>query len=62
MGTCLKYGKIIYNVIIDLFGIIFRNLYNKRNRMIIGLNLIYNVNSSRLKPNFNRGKKLLHIL
>ena len=61
IGTCLKYGELIYDVIMDLFGIIFRNFYNKRNCMIIGFNLIYNVNSSRLKPNFNRDKKLLHV-
>ena len=29
--------------------------------MIIGFNLIYNFNSPRLKPNFSRGKKLLHV-
>ena len=29
--------------------------------MIIGFNLIYNFNSSRCKPNFSRGKKLLHV-
>ena len=29
--------------------------------MIIGFNLIYNFNSSRLKPNFSREKKLLHV-
>ena len=61
MGTCLKYGESIYDGIMDSFGIIFRNFYNKQKCMIIGLNLIYNLNSSRLKPNFSRGKKLLHV-
>ena len=61
MGTCLKYGESIYDVIMDLFAIIFRNFHNKQNCMIIGFNLIYNVHSSLLKPNCSRGKKLLHV-
>ena len=61
MGMCLKYGDLIEDVIMDLFGIILRLFYNQQNCMIIGFNLIYNFNSSRLKPNFRRGKKLLHI-
>ena len=61
MGMCLKYGDEIYDVIIDLFCMIFRDFYNQQNCMIIGFNLIYNFNSSRPKPNFSRGKKLLHV-
>ena len=44
----------------DLFGIIFRKFNNQQNCVIIGFNSIYNYNSSRLKPNFSRCKKLLH--
>ena len=44
MGTCVKYGDLIYDVIMDLFGIIFMNFYNQQNCMVIGLNLMYNVN------------------
>ena len=61
MGMCLKYGDLIYDVIMDLFGIIFRNFYYQENCMIIGFDLIDNFNSYRLKPNFSRGKKLLHV-
>ena len=45
----------------DLFGIIFRNFNDQQNCMIIGFNLIYNFNSSRLKPNLSRCKKSLHV-
>ena len=61
MGMCLKYGDLIYDVIMDLFVIIFRNFYNQQNCMIIGFNLIYNFTLSWLKPYFSRGKKLLHV-
>ena len=46
MGTCVKYGDLIYDVIIimDLFGIIFMNFYNQQNCMVIGFNLMYNFN------------------
>ena len=57
----MKYGDLIYDVIMDLFGIIFRIFYNQENCIIIGFNLVYNFNSSRLKPNFSRGKKLLYV-
>ena len=61
MGTRLKYGDLMYDVIMDLFGIIFRIFCNQQNCMIIGINLIYNFHSSRLKHNFSKGKKLLHV-
>ena len=61
MGTCLKYGDLVYDVIIDLFCIIFGIFYNQQNCMNVWLNLIYNFYSSRLKPNFSKGKKLLHV-
>ena len=57
MGMCLKYGGIIYDIIMDLFGIIFRNFYNQQNCITIGFNLIYKINSSWFTPNFNRGQK-----
>ena len=41
---CLKYGDLIYDVIMDLFGIIFMNFYNQQNCMVIGFNLMYNFN------------------
>ena len=40
MGICLKYGDLRYDVIMDLFGIVFRNFYNQQNYMVIGFNLI----------------------
>ena len=40
----MKYGDLIYDVIIDLFGMIFMNFYNQQNCMVIGLNLMYNFN------------------
>ena len=61
MGTCLKYGYLIYDVIMDLFGIIFMNFYNQQNCMVIGLNLMYTFNLSQLHPNLSRSKKLLHV-
>ena len=61
MGACLKYGNLIYDVIMDLFGIIFRIFCYQQNCMIIGFNLIFNLNLSQLKHNFSRGKKLLHV-
>ena len=51
MGTCLKY----------LFGKIFMNCYIQQNCMIIGLNVMYNFNKSRVYPHFSTGKKLLHV-
>ena len=46
MGTCLKYGDLIYDIITDLFGKIFMNFYIQQNCMIhvIGLNTMYNFN------------------
>ena len=61
MVICMKYGDLLYDVIMDLFGIIFKNFYNQQNCMIICFNLIYNFNLSQLKPNFSKGKKLLHV-
>ena len=61
MGMSLKYGDLIYDVIIDLFDIILRNFYNQQNCIVICFNLIYNFDLSRLQPNFSRGKKLLHV-
>ena len=51
MGMGLKYGDLIYDVIIDLFGIIFRNFYNQQNCMSVRFNYsVYNFNSSRFIP------------
>ena len=61
MGMCLKYGDLIYDVIMDLFGIILRNFNNQQNYMIKGFNLIYVYYSSQLKPDFSRCNKLLHV-
>ena len=61
MGMCMEYGDLVYDVIMDLFGIIFKIFYNQQNSMIICFNFIYNFNLSRLKPNFNKGKKLLRV-
>ena len=44
MGKSLKYGDLIYDVIMDLFGIIFWDSYNQQNCMIKGFRLIYNLN------------------
>ena len=48
MGMCLKYGDLIYDVIMDLFGIIFMNFNNEQKCVIIGFNLIYKYILSRL--------------
>ena len=61
MGTCLKYGDLIYDVITELFGKIFMNCYIQQNCIIIGLNVMYNFNKSPVNPNFSTGKKLLHV-
>ena len=61
METCLKYDVFIYDVIMDLFGIIFSNVYYQQNCMIIGFNMVYNFNLLRLKPNFSSVKRLLHV-
>ena len=61
MVISLKYGDLIYDVIMDLFGIILRNFNNQQNFMVIGFNLMHNFDLSRLQPNFSRGKKLLHV-
>ena len=60
MGKCLKKDDLIYDVII-IFDIIFMNFYNQQNCTVIGLNLMYNVNWSRLNPYLSRGEKLLRV-
>ena len=49
METCLKYGDFVYDVIIDLFGVVFRIFFNQQNGMVICFNLIYNFYLFRLK-------------
>ena len=61
MGMCLNYWDLVYDVIMDLFCVIFRIFYNQQNCMIICLNLMYYFYSSRLTSNFSKGKKLLHV-
>ena len=55
MGMCLKYDDLIYNVITDIFCIIFRIFYNQQIYVIIYFNLIYNFKLTRLRPSFSRG-------
>ena len=47
MGTCLNYLDLVYDVTIDLIGIIFMICFNQQHCMIICLNLIYNFYSFR---------------
>ena len=65
-----KTGKIEFLLIFDVFrndvitnliDVNFLNFHNEQKCMIIGLNLMYNFYLSRLKQNFSRGYKLLHV-
>ena len=38
MGMYLKYGVLIYDVMIDLIDIIFGNFHNQQDCMIMGFN------------------------
>ena len=58
---CLIFDDFGNDVITSLVDVNFLYFYNQQKCMIIGFNLIYYFNYSRLKQNFSRDYKLLHV-